>query len=76
MSETLIDAYTHCPICGSPDYGRMGGRRRCDQCGHVDFNNPITAVAVWILDDGGRALLIGIHLQKPVSAFLARPFHT
>ena len=59
MPKHLIDAYTLCPICGSPEYrSQPPGQRHCQGCGHGDFNNPITAVGALILDSKDRVLLI------------------
>lgn len=58
MTAELIDAYTCCPICGSGEFLRKEEGRACSRCGHRDFNNPITAVAVFILDAQNRVLLI------------------
>lgn len=75
MTE-LIAAYTHCPRCGSPDYSHTpaptGGTRHCRACDHRDFNNPVTAVAAFILDDQGRALLIR-RAKNPSAGKLALP---
>jgi ADP-ribose pyrophosphatase YjhB (NUDIX family) len=72
MPEQLIDAYTHCPICGSKNYAHHGGGRACGDCGHRDFDNPITAVAAFILDDEGRVLLIR-RAKNPAMGKLAPP---
>jgi 8-oxo-dGTP pyrophosphatase MutT (NUDIX family) len=72
----LIAAYTHCPRCGSPDYAQTpaptGGTRHCRACGHRDFNNPVTAVAAFILDDQNRVLLIR-RAKDPAAGKLAPP---
>lgn len=58
MSTELIDAYAFCPVCGADGLLRREGCRVCPRCGHATFNNPITAVAVFVLDDENRVLLI------------------
>lgn len=73
MITSLIDAYTHCPLCGSPDYDHEPpGTRHCRACGHRDFNNPITAVAALILDPEDRLLLIR-RAKEPALGLLAMP---
>lgn len=72
MPQPLIDASTHCPICGSARYVRVDRTRRCEACGHRDFNNPIAAVAVWILDSEGKVLLIE-RAKDPACGKLAPP---
>ena len=73
MSPELIASYTHCPLCGSADYRREPpGQRRCQNCGHRDFNNPITAVAALILDADGNLLLIR-RAKEPAKGKLAMP---
>jgi NAD+ diphosphatase len=73
---TLVAAYTHCPLCGSPDYdytsASTGGTRQCRACGHRDFNNPVTAVAAIILDPHQRILLIR-RAKDPARGLLALP---
>jgi ADP-ribose pyrophosphatase YjhB (NUDIX family) len=72
----LIAAYTHCPLCASPDYARepgvQGGTRHCRACGHRDFNNPVVAVAALILDPQDRLLLIR-RAREPALGRLAFP---
>lgn len=69
----LTDAYTHCPLCSSPDYTREPrGHRHCRACGHRDFNNPIVAVAALILDPSDRLLLIR-RAKNPGAGLLAMP---
>lgn len=72
----LIAALTHCPRCGSPDYVfsqcSTGGTRHCDACGHRDYNNPITAVAAFIIDPLDRVLLIR-RAKDPARGKLAPP---
>ena len=58
MTTELIDAYAYCPLCGSEEYAREGRGRGCRRCGHRDFNNAITAVAVFVIDAQERVLLI------------------
>lgn len=58
MTTALIDAFAFCPLCGAGELPREGGGRVCGKCGHREFNNPITAVAVFILDPQDRVLLI------------------
>ncbi|MGF1453646.1 MAG: NUDIX domain-containing protein [Opitutales bacterium] len=72
MDPTLIAAYTHCPICGSPEYHLQNGIRRCGACGHTDFNNPISAAAVWIFNEAGELLLIE-RGHEPGKGMLAPP---
>jgi len=54
----LIEAYTHCPLCGSGHFVAASPGRRCDDCGHREFNNPVAAAGAFISDDHGRLLLI------------------
>lgn len=54
----LVGAIKYCPLCGSRDLSRGTGILVCGGCGHRDFNNPITAVAVFISDARGRVLLL------------------
>ena len=54
----LITSYAHCPLCGSGELRVKNGVKECGGCGHRIFNNPITAVAVFILDARNRVLLI------------------
>jgi NAD+ diphosphatase len=69
----LTDSYTHCPLCGSPDYAREPhGHRHCCACGHRDFNNPVVAVAALIADASGRLLLIR-RARNPGAGLLAMP---
>lgn len=72
MSQKLIEAYMHCPLCGSEDYALHGNGRVCGGCGHQDFNNPITAVAAFILDHNDRVLLIR-RAKDPARTKLAPP---
>lgn len=73
MATSLINAYTHCPLCGSSDYAHeSSGHRHCRACGHRDFNNPITAVAALILDPENRLLLIR-RAKDPGKGRLAMP---
>lgn len=73
MTQSLIHAFTHCPLCGSSDYERVpSGTRHCRACDHRDFNNPITAVAALILDSQNRLLLIR-RAKDPARGFLAMP---
>ncbi|MGE9270631.1 MAG: NUDIX hydrolase [Verrucomicrobiales bacterium] len=58
MDSQLINAYRFCPICGSANYILKSSVRQCGDCGHSDFNSPITAVAVWVFDREGRVFLI------------------
>lgn len=53
-----IDAFAYCPLCGSQKLSRRGASLLCEQCGHQDFNNPITAVALFVFDANNRVLLI------------------
>lgn len=55
---SLVDAYTHCPLCGSNQLSRGGGCLKCEACGHREFGNPVTSVAIFIFDAEGRVLLI------------------
>jgi ADP-ribose pyrophosphatase len=57
MSQ-LFDAYAFCPLCGAGDLTRGVGTLTCGKCGHREFNNPITAVAVYLFDAQDRVLLI------------------
>lgn len=57
-ARRLIDACRHCPLCGSLKLSREAGVLACMECGHLDFNNPVTAVAVFAFDGEGRVLLI------------------
>jgi NAD+ diphosphatase len=69
----LTDAYTHCPLCGSPDYAREPrGHRHCRACDHSEFNNPVVAVAALILDPSDRLLLIR-RARDPGAGLLAMP---
>ncbi|WFB36726.1 NUDIX domain-containing protein [Kiritimatiellota bacterium B12222] len=53
--QELADSYTHCPSCGSTDFTHLPQHQRaCKDCGHRDFNNPITGVAVLVLADDGE----------------------
>jgi NADH pyrophosphatase NudC (nudix superfamily) len=74
--QSLVAAYTHCPLCGSPDYDHApattGGTRHCRACGHRDFNNPVAAVAALILDPQQRILLIR-RAKDPARGLLALP---
>ena len=73
VTKPLVDAYTHCPLCGSPDYAsQQDGTRHCRACDHRDFNNPITAVAALILDPQDRLLLIR-RAKDPAKGLLAMP---
>lgn len=54
----LIEAYTHCPLCGSTNYVAGSPGRRCEDCGHREFNNPVAAAGAFISDEDGRLLLI------------------
>lgn len=55
----LTDSYHYCPKCGSDAYQRLPHlHRACADCGHRDFNNPITGVAVLVLADDGEMLWI------------------
>lgn len=58
MNQALIDASIYCPLCGSLRFRLDHGQRHCVDCEHRDFNNPITAVAVWIFDEQDRVFLI------------------
>ncbi len=58
MSTELLDAYAYCPLCGAKELSKNPEGLTCCHCGHRIFNNPITAVAVFILDDQERVLLI------------------
>lgn len=58
MNPSLLDASIHCPICGAGAYPRDGKGRVCRVCGHRDFNNAVTAVAVFVIDPLRRILLI------------------
>ncbi len=55
---SLVGSYRFCPLCGSPALSRERGFLECGGCGHRDFNNPVTAVAVFITDESDRVLLI------------------
>ena len=69
----LIDAYTHCPVCGSAAFEKMPqNTRACVDCGYHYFNNPISAVAALICDDAGRLLLIR-RAKAPSQGKLAFP---
>jgi len=68
----LIDALRYCPLCGSAAFAQVDGVRRCQDCGHTNFNNPIASVAVWILDPERRALLIE-RANDPARGKLAPP---
>jgi NAD+ diphosphatase len=57
-STERIDAFAYCPRCGAQELSRKGRGLLCKACGHQDFNNPITAVAVFVFDSECRALLI------------------
>lgn len=57
--KELIEAYTHCPVCGGADYELVAvRRRRCALCGFTDYNNPVCAVAAAIMNPAGELLLI------------------
>jgi len=58
MSRQLFEAYAFCPICGAGDLSRNKTSLTCGKCGHREFNNPITAVAVYLFDAQDRVLLI------------------
>lgn len=58
MMAELIEAYAYYPLCGSAEYAREGNGRVCRRCGHRDFNNVITAVAVFVIDAQKPVLLI------------------
>jgi len=58
MFPQLIEAYNFCPLCGSKDLVRKVDTLTCGSCDHRKFDNPITAVAVFLLDAQNRALLI------------------
>ncbi len=73
MSTALIDAYAHCPMCGSPDYAQeSAGTRQCHPCGHREFNTPVAAVAAFIIDPQNRVLLIR-RAKDPAKGLLALP---
>jgi ADP-ribose pyrophosphatase YjhB (NUDIX family) len=72
MASELIDAYTHCPICGSAELRREGEGVTCGNCGHRDFNNPIAAVAVFVFDPEGRVLMIK-RAKEPAMGMWAPP---
>ncbi len=54
----LITAYTACPLCGSKAFVAATPGRRCDDCGHREFNNPVAAAGAFISDEAGRLLLL------------------
>lgn len=56
--SALVDAYVWCPICGSNQLSRADGCLKCEACGHREFGNPVTSVAIFIFDPEGRVLLI------------------
>lgn len=61
-------AYTHCPMCGTPleQRERMGQVRPvCPSCNHTVFYDPKVAVVMLVLD-GERALLVkrGVEPEK------------
>lgn len=58
LHASLVGSYRFCPLCGSPALSRERGFLECGACGHRDFNNPVTAVAVFITDESDRVLLI------------------
>ncbi len=58
MFRPLIAAYSHCPLCGSSAYLDGEPGRRCDDCGHREFNNPVAAAGAFIADADGRLLFI------------------
>lgn len=57
-SAELFDARVFCPLCGSAELSHGANVQACARCGHRDFNNPVTAVVVFVLDAGDRVLLI------------------
>jgi ADP-ribose pyrophosphatase YjhB (NUDIX family) len=71
MSD-LLDAYAFCPLCGCGDLSRAAGARGCNKCGHRIFNNPIAAVAVFVLDAQDRVLLIR-RAKEPAAGKWAPP---
>jgi NADH pyrophosphatase NudC (nudix superfamily) len=56
--SALVDAYAWCPLCGSRQLSHGKGSLRCEECGHREFGNPVTSVAIFIFNAEGRVLLI------------------
>lgn len=56
----LFNAFAFCPLCGFGDLSRpdSSGSRVCGKCEHRYFDNPITAVAVFVFDAQDRVVLI------------------
>lgn len=54
----LIEALKYCPICGSGAFDVAEPGRRCADCGHREFNNPVAAAGALISDPQGRVLFI------------------
>lgn len=55
----LTESYHYCPKCGSRAFQRLPRlHRACTDCGHRDFNNPITGVAALVLSPAGEMLWI------------------
>lgn len=56
---TIIDAFNHCPCCGSAEFPLTNPfQRNCTQCGHQHHFNPVCAVGAIISDAVGNILLI------------------
>lgn len=48
----------YCPLCGTSELSRDAEFLECTKCGYRSFNNPITAVAVFVFDQRQRLLLL------------------
>lgn len=72
MTPKLFESFQYCPMCGSANLSLGALQRKCGDCGHAMFNNPIAAVAVWIFDADNRVLLIE-RGREPAKGKLAPP---
>jgi NAD+ diphosphatase len=59
MMTERWQTYRHCPRCGAAAQGvEPPAPFRCGACDYTTYFNPVCAIAVFILDDAGRALFI------------------
>lgn len=59
MTNTIINRFHFCPICGSDSFCQDSEKSlRCSDCGFELFLNPAAATVAVIIDNDGRLLVV------------------
>lgn len=66
MGQHILDLFQYCPKCGKRTFKPVNDKaKRCLDCGYTYYINPSAAVAVFIRNPEGNALLVATRAKEP-----------